>query len=354
MAAAGQQHRCAVRRLWQGDRVSGLALAVAVALAFDLTNGFHDSANSVAALVATRAARPASAIALVSVFHLLGPLLAGTAVADTVGGLVMLDGSEAVATVGAALTGALAWNLLTWWRGLPSSSSHALVGGLVGAALFDAGDGAVHWGGLEGLRPTGVLGVLAALAISPVLGFGAGLLGARAARRATRRASMEVQRSVMRGQWFTASALAFSHGANDAQKTMGVITLLLIADGRLDAFAVPLWVKLAAAFTLTAGTSLGGWRIVRTVGSGIYRLRPLDGLVSQGGSAAVIFAGAALGAPASTTHVVASSVVGVGAGQRWRHVRWAVVREMGLGWLVTLPASAVLGAAAVPVWRWLA
>ncbi|MCZ7534666.1 MAG: inorganic phosphate transporter [Acidimicrobiia bacterium] len=333
--------------------MSGLALAVAVALAFDLTNGFHDSANSVAALVATRAARPAAAILLVSVFYMLGPFLAGTAVADTVGGLVTLDGTTAITSVGAALTGALAWNLLTWWRGLPSSSSHALVGGLVGAAMVEAGGGAVHWGGVEGLRPAGVLGVLAALAVSPLLGFGAGLLGARAARRATRRASVAMRRSVLRAEWFTASALAFSNGANDAQKTMGVITLLLVADGRLDTFSVPVWVKLAAAITLTFGTSLGGWRIVRTVGGGIYRLRPLDGLVSQSGSAAVVLTSAAIGAPVSTTHVVASSVVGVGAGQRWRHVRWAVVREMGLGWLVTLPASAALGAAAVPVWRWL-
>ena len=339
--------------LGHGGGVRGRALAFTVALAFDLTNGFHDSANAVAALVATRAARPASAILLVSVFHVLGPVLAGTAVADTVGGMVELDASAAVAAVGAALTGALAWNLLTWWRGLPSSSSHALVGGLAGAALFESGRGAVHWGGVDGLRPSGVLGVLAVLAVSPLLGFAAGLFGARLARRATARATRSARRSVLRGEWLTASALAFSHGANDAQKTMGVITLLLVADGRIDTFAVPLWVKLAAAASLTIGTSFGGWRIVRTIGSGIYRLRPLDGLVSQAGSAAVILGAAVVGAPVSTTHVVASSVVGVGAGQRWRHVRWGVVREIGLGWLVTLPASAALGAAALPAWRWL-
>ena len=341
------------RRLWHGGPVRGLVLAIGVALAFDLTNGFHDSANAVAALVATRAARPASAVVLVSIFHVLGPLLAGTAVAGTVGGIVELNGHSAVAAVGAALTGALAWNLLTWWRGLPSSSSHALVGGLTGASVVEAGGHAVRWGGFDGIRPTGVVGVLVALGISPLLGFGVGLLGARAARRAMRRAPRRALQGVLRGEWVTASALAFSHGANDAQKTMGVITLLLVADGRLDAFTVPLWVKLAAAASLTVGTSLGGWRIVRTVGSGIYRMRPLDGLVSQGGSAAVILGAAAIGAPVSTTHVVASSVVGVGAGQRWRHVRWAVVREMGLGWLVTLPACAALGAMAVPLWRWL-
>ena len=332
----------------------GIALAIVFALAFDVTNGFHDSANAVAALVATRAARPANAIAFVAVFNFLGPVVAGTAVAETVGGIIRVEGHSALATVGAALTGALAWNLLTWWRGLPSSSSHALVGGLTGAALLDAGFHAVRWGGLDGIRPTGVTGVLAALAVAPLLGFVAGLVGARALRRALRRAPREAKRAVLRGEWWTASALAFSNGANDAQKTMGVITLLLVADGRIDSFSVPLWVKLAAAAALTAGATFGGWRIVRTMGSGIYRLRPLDGLVSQGASAVVILGAAGIGAPISTTHVVASSVVGVGAGQRWRHVRWAVVREMGLGWLVTLPASAALGAAAVPMWRWFA
>lgn len=330
----------------------GIALAIAFALAFDVTNGFHDSANAVAALVATRAARPAAAILLIAVFSFLGPVVAGTAVAETVGGIIRIDGSGALATVGAALTGALAWNLLTWWRGLPSSSSHALVGGLTGAALYDAGVGAVRWGGIDGIRPSGVVGVLVALAVAPLLGFGTGLIGARLTRRSLRRAPRSAKRAVLRGEWLTASALAFSNGANDAQKTMGVITLLLLADGQINSFAVPLWVKLAAATSLTAGTTFGGWRIARTMGAGIYRLRPLDGLVSQGCSAAIILGAAGIGAPVSTTHVVASSVVGVGAGRRWRHVRWAVVREMGLGWLVTLPASAALGAAAVPMWRW--
>ena len=337
---------------WHRGAMRGLVFAIAVAMAFDLTNGFHDSANAVAALAATRAARPAAAVALASVFHVLGPLLAGTAVADTVGGIVRIDGRDAVAVVGAGLTGALAWNLVTWWRGLPSSSSHALVGALAGAALVDSGTGAVRWGGMDGIHPSGVVGVLVALAVSPLLGFGVGALGAKVSRRAMRRAARGATSVVLRGEWFTSAALAFSHGANDAQKTMGVVTLLLVADGRLDTFAVPLWVKLAAATSLTIGTSLGGWRIVKTMGSGIYRMRPLDGLVSQGGSAAVILGAAALGAPVSTTHVVASSVVGVGTEQRWRHVRWAVVREMSLGWLVTLPAGAMLGAVLVPLWRW--
>src|SRR5437660_1340147 len=331
--------------------MGGLVLAVGVALMFDVTNGFHDSANAVAALVVTRAARPASAVALAATFHVLGPLLAGTAVADTVGGIVQLPHDEVVAAVGAALTGALCWNIITWWRGLPSSSSHALVGGLVGAGVLSGGLDAINWGGLEGIRPVGVFGVLIALAVSPFLGVIGAFVADRLAVRSLRRARRRVNSSIRHGEWGTAAALAFSHGANDAQKTMGVITLLLVATGHLATFAVPLWVKLAAATSLTVGTAFGGWRIVRTIGRGIYRLRPLDGLISQGSSAAVILSSAAVGAPVSTTHVVASSVVGLGTAQRRHHVRWAVVREMGVAWLITLPAAAVLAALALPLWR---
>jgi len=328
-----------------------LVIAVATALAFDVTNGFHDSANAIAALVVTRAARPSQAVALAGVFHVLGPLLIGTAVADTVGGIVTLPSAEVVPVVGAALTGALAWNLLTWWRGLPSSSSHGLVGGLVGAALLQGGTGAVNWGGIENWRPVGVIGVLVSLAVSPILGFAAGFLVTRAAVRATRRARRGIETPIRRAEWVTAATLAFSHGANDAQKTMGVITLMLVAQGRLSHFAVPLWVKLAAAAALTVGTSFGGWRIVRTVGSRIYHFRSIDGLVSQAGSSAVILASAAVGGPVSTTHVVASSVVGVGSAQHVHRVRWPVVEEMGLAWLVTLPCAAILAGVTLPLWR---
>ena len=331
--------------------MAGLIVAIIVAIAFDFTNGFHDSANAIAALVATRAARPVPALAWVSLFHMLGPLIVGTAVASTVAGMVQVDASRTTAVVGAALTAALAWNVLTWSWGLPSSSSHALVGGLVGAALVDAGTHAVRWGGFDGLRPVGVLGVLTALAISPLIGFTVGFVVHLVAARALRRARREIERPIRRSEWGTAAALAFSHGTNDAQKTMGIVTLLLVAHGELARFAVPLWVKLLAAASLTAGTSFGGWRIVRTLGMGIYPLRPLDGLVSQASSASVIFAAAAVGAPVSTTHVVASSIVGVGAQQRRRHVRWSVVREMGLAWVGTLPACAAIAAASLPVWK---
>ena len=196
--------------------------------------------------------------------------------------------------------------------------------------------------------------MLLSLAISPVLGFVLTFLAIRVARRGVRRARRQLAPVVRRGEWVTAAALAFSHGANDAQKTMGVITLVLLADGRLSSFQVPLWVKLVAAASLTLGTLVGGWRIVRTLGRGIYRLRPLDGLVSQGSSAAIILTAAAVGGPVSTTHVVASSVMGVGAGQRWRHVRWGVAGEIVTGWLLTVPASAAAGMLALVPWRLLA
>ena len=334
--------------------MTGLVIAIVVAIAFDFTNGFHDSANAIAALVVTRAARPGQAVVLASVFTVLGPVIAGTAVADTVGGIVTVDPALVVPVVGAGLTGALVWNLLTWWRGLPSSSSHALVGGLVGAALVQGGPDAVYWGGFAGFRPVGVLGVLAALAISPVFGFVIGFVGLRGAERALHRARREVEGPIRKSEWGTAAALAFSHGTNDAQKTMGVITLLLLSQGYLATFSVPLWVKLLTAASITLGTSVGGWRIVRTIGRRIYPLRSLDGLVSQGGSAGVILVSGALGAPVSTSQVVGSSVAGVGAGQRWRHVRWAIVREMGIAWVITLPASAALAAAVLPIWRLLA
>ncbi|MEQ6901508.1 inorganic phosphate transporter [Nocardioides sp. YIM 152588] len=324
---------------------AGVVVVVLLAVGFDVTNGFHDSSNSVAAPVATRAMRPFTAVAVAAVFTILGPILAGTAVADTVGGLVTYEPDDTLRILFAALLAAVAWNLITWWRGLPSSSSHALVGGLVGAGVALGGLGAIDWGGFDGWRPRGVAAVLAVLAISPVLGLLAGWLGEMLAARSLRRAHRGVTRAIRGGEWVTSAALAFAHGTNDAQKTMGVITLALVATGSLDAFAVPLWVKLVCAGALTVGTALGGWRIVRTVGRGIYRIRPLDGLVSQASSSVVIGGAAALGAPVSTTHVVASSVAGVGTGRRWRHVRWPVVREIALAWVVTLPASAGIGAA---------
>jgi PiT family inorganic phosphate transporter len=211
----------------------------------------------------------------------------------------------------------------------------------------------VNWGGLDGLHPVGVAGALIALAVSPVVGglAAAGLI--RALRRAGRRATVRWRGPVRGGQWSMSAALAFSHGANDAQKSVGVVAALLLATGRIDELAAPIWATFACAAALTVGTTLGGWSIVRTVGRRIYRLQPVEGLASEAGSSGIIFAASLLGAPASTTQVVASSVVGVGTGRgRLRHVRWAMVRHMGLAWLITIPATAVLAALTVAVERW--
>ena len=333
---------------------AGLAIAIALAIAFAITNGLHDAANAIATLVATRAATPLQAIVLASVFNLLGPLLVGAAVADTIAGIVTVAPSAATEVIGSGLAAAVAWNLLTWRLGLPSSSGHALVGGLVGAALAEGGISAVQWGGLDGWHPVGVFGTLIALAASPLLGALGALLVIRALRRAARRATRRWSTPVNAGQWGMSAALAFSHGANDAQKSVGVIAALLLANGEIDTLAAPEWTALACAVALTAGTALGGWRIIRTVGRRIYRIQPAEGLSSQTSSAGVIFGASLIGAPTSTTQVVASSVVGIGIGRRrLRHVHWAVVRQMGLAWLVTMPATAALATALFGLVRWI-
>jgi PiT family inorganic phosphate transporter len=331
----------------------GLAIALFAAFAFAFTNGFHDASNAIATLVATRGARPGQAVVLAAVFNMLGPLLIGTAVADTVGGIVTVGSESAIQVIGAGLLAAVVWNLITWWRGLPSSSGHALVGGLVGAGLVVGGLDAINWGGLDGIRPVGVFGTLIALAISPILGAAAGWLFIRGLRRGTTRATQQRWRPLTRaGQWSMSAALAFSHGANDAQKSVGMVAALLVAGGQLAHFAPPTWAEFACAVALTVGTALGGWRIMKTVGRGIYRISPLEGLSSQSASTAVVFGASLIGGPVSTTHVVASSVVGIGAGRRrWQHIHWAVVRAIGIAWLTTIPATAAIAAVTVLAWR---
>lgn len=326
-----------------------VVVAIATVLVFDLTNGFHDSSNMVATLVATRAMGPFQALALVGLFTFLGPLLAGTAVADTIGGFVDLQPlppSLGVVTVLCGVVAAVAWNLLTWWLAMPSSSSHALVGGLVGAVLVCSGPDHVVWGLAQLARGelTGVSKVLLSLLLSPVAGFGVGFLLHRLMRLLLRAARPTINRRLNQAQWLTAAILAFSHGTNDAQKGMGIITLLLLLGGVVPEFVVPLWVILASATSITLGTLLGGWRIVRTVGFGIYKLRPLHGFDAQLASSAVIFGASLFGGPVSTTHVVSSSIMGLGASERPRAVHWIMAREVVLTWVVTLPGAAALGA----------
>lgn len=319
---------------------------------FGLVNGVHDAGNAVAVPVVTRALRPGTAVGVAAVFHVVGALAVGTAVAATVAGIVAVPSGQTLAVLGAAVAGALVWNLFTLWRALPCSSGHCLVGALAGAAVADGGFGAVRWGGLHGVRPVGVVGSLLWLVFSTLLAAPVSLGGIRLAKRALRRATRAVNRPMRGGEVVASAGLAFAHGSNDAQKTMGLMAAALLASGHLSRFSVPLWVVLASAGLLTLGTTLGGWQVVRTLGRRIYRLRPVDGLVSQGTAAAVVLVASLAGAPVSTTDVVAPAIVGVGSGERWHHVRWAVVGQIGLAWAVTLPVSAALGALFLPFWRW--
>ena len=322
------------------DALFLLALAaVIIVLVFDYTNGFHDAANIVASVIASRAMTPVQAILVVAIFEFLGPLLGGTAVANTIGKFITLDGVEAgsaLLILVCGLFGAIAWNLLTWWRGIPSSSSHALVGGLIGAVAVSAGTEHIELGG--------ILKVIAALILSPLIGFWAGFLLHRFVLGLLRGARPAINRNLRNAQWLTAAGLAFSHGANDAQKSMGILTLVLLLGGFIDSFTVPFWVMLACAIAMTLGILSGGWRIVRTLGFAIYKVRPVHALDSQLSSAAVIFAASALGAPVSTTHVVATSIMGIGASERPKAVRWTKAREIATTWVITIPGAAFVSA----------
>ncbi|MDO8605686.1 MAG: inorganic phosphate transporter [Phaeospirillum sp.] len=330
--------------------------AVVIVLLFDYTNGFHDAANIVATVIASRAMTPAQAVMVVGVFEFLGPLLGGTAVANTIGSFIHLDdlGSHlAVVTLLCGLLGAIVWNFVTWWKGIPSSSSHALVGGLVGAVAVSAGADHVAWGFAElgQGRLTGVAKVLLALVLSPVFGFGVGFLVHRIMQAVLRAAKPAANHQLRHAQFLTSAGLAFSHGANDAQKSMGILTLALYLGGYIPAFQVPFWVMLACSLALTAGILSGGWRIVRTLGFAIYRVRPIHALDSQVTSATVIFAASMLGAPVSTTHVVATSIMGIGASEHPRAVRWGKAKEITTTWVVTIPCSALMGAILFAVQR---
>jgi PiT family inorganic phosphate transporter len=312
-----------------------LALVV-VALVFDFLNGFHDSANIVATMIASRSMGPRRALLLSGVAHFVAPFLFGVAVATTIGKDIVSPETITVSVVMAALLSAIAWNLITWFFGLPSSSSHALAGGIVGAVAVASGLGAIHQAGLAK--------VIIALVVSPVLGLLFGYLLMKLVLFLVRGATPRVNLLFRRGQVLTAVALALSHGTNDAQKTMGIITMGLVAGGFLSEFAVPLWVIALSAGAISLGTALGGWRIIRTLGAGFYRLRAVDGFVSQASSAAVILGAAILGGPVSTTQVVSSSIMGAGSAQRVSKVRWGVVVDILTAWVLTIPISALAAA----------
>jgi inorganic phosphate transporter, PiT family len=316
-----------------------LALIITVivlALIFDFLNGVHDSSNVVSTMISSRAFSPRVALGVTAVAEFSGPFIFGVAVAKTIGNDIVASETINNQVLIAALTGAILWNLLTWYLGFPSSSSHALIGGLVGAVMAGAG-----W---QAIQMAGIQKVLIALFLSPVIGLFFGFITLRLVYLLCWNTSPRVNQLFKNSQIITGIALALSHGANDAQKTMGIITLALLTGGYLQTFVVPLWVIVICAGMISLGTALGGWRLIRTLGGKFFRIRPVDGFASQLAAATVILGASIMGGPVSTTQVVSSSIMGVGAAERVNKVRWGVAQEIAIAWLLTIPASALMGA----------
>jgi len=316
-----------------------LLLVIVLAVIFDYINGFHDSANAIATSVATQALRPRTAVLMAALMNFAGAF-AGTAVAKTIGAGLVDVSTTTEAVVIAALIGAIVWNLFTWWFGIPSSSSHALIGGLLGATIVAAGVGALQIDGI-------VSKVLIPMFTSPLAGLVLGLLFmvllARLFFKAPRRPASRIFR---KAQVFSAGFMAFAHGSNDAQKTMGIITLALFAAGVLDDDTVPVWVIVVAATAMSLGTAAGGWRIMKTMGQRVVELEPVHGFAAETTAASVLIVTAQMGMPVSTTHVISSSITGVGVSKGTRRVRWGVARTIVTAWIVTIPAAGLVGAAA--------
>ena len=313
-----------------------LLIVIGLALIFDFLNGLRDASNIVATMISSRAFRPVTALAIAAVSEFLGPFLFGVAVAQTIAEDIAQAEVFTLGLVASALIGAITWNLITWYLGLPGSSSHALIGGMVGAVLVRAGPDAVQ---LEGVGK-----VLLALVLSPLLGFMIGFLLTRLIYFLVRGATPRVNVFFKKSQLFTAVAIGFSHGTNDAQKTMGIITLSLVIAGALPSFQVPTWVIAVSAAAIASGTSLGGWRMIRTLGGKFYKIRPLHSFASQLSSAGVILGASFLGVPVSTSQVVSSAIIGVGTAERASKIRWSVADEILTSWLLTIPASGLLAA----------
>jgi PiT family inorganic phosphate transporter len=311
---------------------------VATALVFDFLNGLHDSANSIATVVATRVLRPVTAVVWAAFFNFIAFTVFGLHVAATMGSGVVSPSIVDPAVVFGALTGAIVWNLVTWWLGIPSSSSHALVGGLIGAGMAKAGPAAVVWGGVS------VIG--SAIVVSPLIGFILAMALVLATTwLAIRNTPFAVDRRFRVLQFVSSSLLSLAHGGNDAQKTMGIITVLLYSQGLLTGgFHIPFWVVISCQSAMALGTLCGGWRIVRTVGTRITHLTPMQGFCAETGGAIALFGATWLGIPVSTTHTITGSIVGVGAARRVSAVRWGVTRGILVAWVVTLPASALVAA----------
>jgi PiT family inorganic phosphate transporter len=312
---------------------------VALAAAFDFSNGFHDTANAIATSVATRALRPQYALLMATAFNFIGAF-AGTAVAKTIGAGLVDEKTTTQVIVASALVGAIAWNLITWYGGLPSSSSHALIGGLLGATMMAVGTGAVKWDGVWSK-------VVFPLVTSPLLGFAGAFVLMVALTWIFRNAARKpLGRAFRRLQVLSAGYMAFAHGSNDAQKTMGIVTLALFSAGVIGTTDVPTWVIVMAATAMSLGTAMGGWRIMHTMGHRVVQLEPIHGFAAETTAASVILGAAHLGMPVSTTHVISSAIMGVGASKGMRGVRWGVARQILIAWVLTLPAAGIIGAIA--------
>jgi len=315
---------------------SATILVIVFALVFDFLNGVHDSSNIVATMISSRALKPRVALGMTALANFVGPFIFGVAVANTIGHEVVAAKSININVLIAALTSAILWNILTWALGFPSSSSHALIGGLIGAVVIRSGWNVIEIPGIEK--------ILLALFLSPLIGLIFGYVILKLILWVSWKASPKINKTFNRTQIFTAIALALSHGTNDAQKTMGVITLALITDGFLEVFAVPTWVVLICATMIALGTAVGGNKLIKTLGGKFYKIRPVDGLASQLSSAIVILGASLVGGPVSTTQVISSAIMGVGAGERLNKVRWGVAREIATAWLLTIPATALTAA----------
>lgn len=307
--------------------------AIIIALIFDFINGFHDAANSIATVVGTRVLKPLHAVTLAAIANFVGPFIFGVAVATTIGKGIIDPDFVTIHIVIAALFGAIIWNLITWWLGLPSSSSHALVGGIIGAGIAGAGINAIIFGGLEKI----VTGIL----VSPVVGLiGAFLLATLIVRAFASKNPANVNSAFGKLQLVSATYFSLTHGANDGQKTMGIIVLILLTEGILSTFEVPFYVILVAAIAISLGTFFGGWRIVKTMGARITQLKPYQGFAAETSGATILAILAHVGIPASTTHAISGSIMGAGAVRRLSAVRWGIGKRIVWAWIITIPASA--------------
>lgn len=311
-------------------------VVIVLALAFDFLNGIRDASNVVATMISSRAFSPRVALGVTAIAEFSGPFLFGVALAKTIGHEIVAAETISPLVLVAALASAIVWNLLTWYLGFPSSSSHALIGGLIGSVSMAAGFQAIQMAGIEK--------ILLTLFTSPIIGFVVGFLVLRLIYILAWNATPRVNAFFKRSQMITGVALALSHGANDAQKSMGIITLALVIGGYLQEFTVPLWVIVMCAGMIAFGTSVGGWSLIRTLGGKFFKIRPVDGFAVQVASASVILTASLIGGPVSTTQVVSSAIMGVGAAERANKVRWHVAQEIITAWVLTIPASAAVGA----------